>query len=141
VGLPRLHARTRSLAAESNVSLLKTERVEISRSLKALARELNVPILCLSQLSRAVEGRDSKVPNLSDLRESGQIEADADVVMMLFRDDYYKDDSDRPGEVELHIKKHRNGPTGKVLLMFDAKTTTFRDIDEFHAGLQPPLAA
>jgi replicative DNA helicase len=122
------------LMAGTNPNNRVQEVSEISRSLKALARELNVPILCLSQLSRAVEGRDNKVPNLSDLRESGQIEADADVVMMLFRDDYYREDSDRPGEVELHIKKHRNGPTGKVLLMFDAKTTTFRSIDSYHAG-------
>jgi len=132
------------LMAGTNPNNRTQEVSEISRSLKALARELTVPILCLSQLSRAVEGRDSKVPNLSDLRESGQIEADADVVMMLYRDDYYRpEESDRPGEVELHIKKHRNGPTGKVLLMFDAKTTTFRSLDSFHGGVDEhfPLTA
>jgi replicative DNA helicase len=116
---------------------------EIARGLKALARELDVPILLLSQLNRGVEGRDNKVPNLADLRESGEIEAAADAVLMLYRDDYYKpDDSDRPGEVEIHVKKHRNGPTGKVVVLFDKATTRFRSIEEHREPPeQMPLAA
>jgi len=108
---------------------------EISRGVKALARELDIPILLLSQLNRAVEGRDNKVPNLADLRESGSVEQDADIVLMLYRDDYYREDSEKPGEVEVHIKKHRNGPTGKVLLMFNKHTTRFRSIDAYR---EPP---
>jgi len=124
------------LMAGNNPHNRVQEVSEMSRGLKTLARELDVPILCLSQLSRGVESRDNKIPNLSDLRESGSIEQDADVVLMLYRDDYYNDRSDRPGEVELHVKKNRNGPTGKVLLRFDRTTTEFRSIDVMHAPLQ-----
>ncbi len=109
------------------------EMSDISRSLKLVARELNVPLVALSQLNRAVETRDSKIPNLSDLRESGSIEQDADVVMFIYRDDYYNEDSQRPGETDLLIKKHRNGPTGKVVLMFDKQKQQFRTIDSAHA--------
>ena len=87
---------------------------EISRALKTIAREMSIPILALSQLSRAVENRPSKIPQLSDLRESGAIEQDADVVMMMYREDYYEEDSPRKGLTDLFIKKHRNGPTGQV---------------------------
>jgi len=124
------------LMAGNNPHNRVQEVSEISRGLKVLARELDVPILCLSQLSRGVESRDNKVPNLSDLRESGSIEQDADVVLMLYRDDYYNDRSDRPGEVELHVKKNRNGPTGKVLLRFDRHTTEFRSLDLVHTQQQ-----
>ncbi|OHA17609.1 MAG: replicative DNA helicase [Candidatus Taylorbacteria bacterium RIFCSPHIGHO2_01_FULL_46_22b] len=102
---------------------------EISRSLKQLARELEVPVLALSQLSRAVEQRGGK-PRLSDLRDSGSIEQDADVVMFIHREDKYKDDSDKPNIAEIMVEKHRNGPTGKVELYFDEKKTTFLSIEK-----------
>lgn len=104
---------------------------EISRSLKILARELNVPVLALSQLSRGVENRPDKVPQLADLRESGSIEQDADVVMFIYREDMYKGkDSRRPNIAEIHIKKHRNGPTGQIDLFFDQEKTSFRNLDK-----------
>ncbi|MDE2312211.1 MAG: replicative DNA helicase [Patescibacteria group bacterium] len=104
---------------------------EISRSLKILARELNIPVLALSQLSRLVENRPDKVPQLSDLRESGSIEQDADVVMFIYREDMYKGkDSRRPNIAEIHIKKHRNGPTGQVDLYFDSEKTSFKNLDK-----------
>ena len=87
---------------------------EITTSLKALAKELNVPIVALSQLSRQVENRDDKRPQLSDLRESGSIEQDADVVILLHRDDYYDKESPRAGEADFIVAKHRNGPTDTI---------------------------
>ena len=101
---------------------------EISRGLKALARELNVPVIALSQLSRAVEGRTSHVPMLSDLRESGSIEQDADIVMFIYREELYDPNTDKKGIAELHIAKHRNGPIGVVPMRFDAATTRFDDL-------------
>lgn len=102
----------------------------ISHGLKALARELNVPVLALSQLSRNVEGRQEKRPMLSDLRESGSLEQDADLVMFLYREDYYKDTEDEPtGLTELIVAKHRNGPTGKVELYFENHSTRFVNLD------------
>lgn len=104
---------------------------EISRSLKILARELNVPVLAISQLSRNVENRPDKVPVLADLRESGSIEQDADVVMFIYREDMYKGkDSRRPNIAEIHIRKHRNGPTGQVDLYFDQEKTSFKNLDK-----------
>jgi replicative DNA helicase len=104
---------------------------EISRSLKALARELNVPVLALSQLSRAPEQRNPPIPMLSDLRESGSLEQDADVVMFIYREDYYKGaESRKPNIAEVLVKKHRNGPTGDVDLFFDAEKVTFRSIEK-----------
>jgi replicative DNA helicase len=107
------------------------EMSEISRQLKVLARELNVPVLALSQLSRAVESRSPKIPILSDLRESGAIEQDADVVVFIYRDDYYNKDSDKQGIAELHIAKHRNGPTGQISLLFNNRTTKFLDLEVY----------
>ncbi len=101
---------------------------EISHSLKALAREMNVPVLALSQLSRAVEQRGGR-PRLSDLRDSGSIEQDADVVMFLHREDRNKEGSERPNIVEVLIEKHRNGPTGKADLYFDEKRISFISIE------------
>lgn len=101
---------------------------EVSRGLKALARELDVPVLALSQLSRAVEGRVSRVPMLSDLRESGSLEQDADVVMFIYREELYDKETDKKGIAEIHIAKHRNGPTGVVPLRFETRTTTFQNL-------------
>ena len=101
---------------------------EISHSLKALAREINVPVLALAQLSRAVEQRGGE-PRLSDLRDSGSIEQDADVVMFIHREDKINKDSDRPNIAKILIEKHRNGATGFVELFFDGKTTSFLPID------------
>jgi replicative DNA helicase len=107
---------------------------EISRSIKQIARELRVPIVALSQLSRAVEARPDKIPQLSDLRESGSIEQDADVVLMLYRDDYYNEDTDKQGICDVFIRKHRNGPVGRVELMFKKEQMRFYDIDKQHSS-------
>lgn len=108
---------------------------EISRTIKQIARELHIPIIALSQLSRAVESRPDKSPQLSDLRESGSIEQDADIVLMMYRDEYYNEDTDRPGITDIHIKKHRNGPTGRIELLFKKEQMRFYDIDKVHTGL------
>lgn len=101
---------------------------DISRSLKALARELDVPVIALSQLSRSVESRQVKKPMLSDLRESGSLEQDADIVMFLYREDYYNPESERQGLTDLIIAKHRNGSIGNVELFFQKEYTKFRDV-------------
>ncbi len=115
------------VGAKSSDSLVQ-QVTEISRSLKQLAREINVPVLALSQLSRAVEQRGGK-PRLSDLRDSGSIEQDADVVMFIHREDKNKDAAERTNIAEILIEKHRNGPTGKVDLYFDDKRTSFMSLD------------
>lgn len=105
---------------------------EISRGLKGVARELNVPILALSQLSRSVESRHPQIPQLADLRESGSIEQDADVVAFIYREEYYNPDTERKKITDILIKKHRNGPTGAVELFFDNEKQRFRPIDKKH---------
>ncbi len=102
---------------------------EISRSLKSLARELDVPILALAQLSRTVESRQSKVPQLSDLRESGSLEQDADVVMFIYRDDVYNPETDRKNIADIIVAKHRNGPVGEISLFFQSSQTRFCDLE------------
>jgi replicative DNA helicase len=106
---------------------------DISRSLKKLAIELNVPVIALSQLSRAVEMRNDQKPKLSDLRESGSIEQDADVVMFLHRQPF-EEGTERPQvyDVDLLIEKHRNGPTGEVPLRFHSNFVTYAEVDQFH---------
>ncbi len=108
----------------------------LSRSLKGLARELNIPVLVASQLSRAVEQRTDKRPMLSDLRESGSIEQDADVVMFIYRDDYYSPDTERPNIAEIIVSKHRNGPTGMVPLFFKKELAQFCDVELYREDLE-----
>jgi len=110
---------------------------EISRGLKAVARELNVPVLALSQLSRSVESRSPQIPQLADLRESGSIEQDADVVAFIYREDYYNPETDRKNITDIFIKKHRNGPTGNIELYFDKEKQRFKGLDKRHASKVP----
>ncbi|MBI1857387.1 replicative DNA helicase [Candidatus Saccharibacteria bacterium] len=105
---------------------------EISRGLKGVARELNVPVLALSQLSRSVESRSPQIPQLADLRESGSIEQDADVVAFIYREEYYNPETDRKNIADIFIKKHRNGPTGGIELYFDREKQRFRSLDSKH---------
>jgi replicative DNA helicase len=105
---------------------------EISRGLKGLARELNVPVLALSQLSRSVENRSPQVPQLADLRDSGSIEQDADVVMFIYREDYYHPETDRKEVADVMIKKHRNGPIDNVEMRFNKEKQRFISVDSRH---------
>jgi replicative DNA helicase len=123
----------RNLNSENRVQ----EVSEISRGLKGLARELDVPVIALSQLSRSVESRSPQIPQLADLRESGSIEQDADVVMFIYREDYYQPETDRRNIADILIKKHRNGPIGQVELFFHPEQTLFRTVDRAHASSRP----
>lgn len=105
---------------------------EISRGLKSIARELNVPVLALSQLSRSVESRSPQIPQLQDLRESGSIEQDADVVAFIYREDYYNPETERKNLADIFVKKHRNGPTGAVELYFERDKQRFSSVDTKH---------
>ena len=122
----------------ANIANRVQEISEISRSLKILARELNVPVVALSQLNRSVESRSPQIPQLADLRESGALEQDADVVMFLYREDFYNTETDRQNITDVFIKKHRNGPVGKIELYFDRTQQKFRDLDTKH---QEPFEA
>ncbi len=145
-----IRARARRLKAERHLGLViidymqlmqgsaraenrQQEISQISRSLKSLAREIEVPVIALSQLSRAVEARQDRRPMLSDLRESGAIEQDADVVAFIYRDDYYNPDSDQPGVVDVIVAKQRNGPTGVCRLHLRKETGRFYALDSMHA--------
>jgi replicative DNA helicase len=147
LSIMEVRSRARRLRAQVGVDLLIVDYLqlmqarrsdnrvqevsEISRGLKALARELDVPVIALSQLSRAVEGRVSHVPMLSDLRESGSIEQDADIVMFIYREELYDKETDKKGIAEIHLAKHRNGPLGVVPLRFENNTTSFQNLARY----------
>ncbi len=116
-------------ARNPNLSLVQ-QVTENSRALKSLAKELNVPVLVLSQLSRAVEQRSPQIPRLADLRESGSIEQDADVVMFIYREDKYNPNTPRKNIADIIVAKHRNGPPGKVELYFDESRVSFRNLEK-----------
>lgn len=143
----QIRTMARKLMAEVNVGLIIIDYLqlitptssrensvqqytEISRSLKSLARELNVPILALSQLSRAVERRSPAIPILADLRETGSLEQDADVVLFIYREDKYYPESDKKNIADIIIAKHRNGPLGKVSLYFNEQLVSFRELEK-----------
>ena len=126
------------IQGRGNTDNRQQEVSEISRSLKAIARELEVPVIALSQLSRSVEQRQDKRPLLSDLRESGSIEQDADIVAFLYRDDYYNQESEKKNLIEIIIAKQRNGPVGTVELVFLKNFNKFVNLDRTHE--EPPVA-
>ena len=145
ISIREIRAKARRLKSEHGLSLIVIDYLQlmgsngraesrqqevsmISRSLKALARELNIPIIALSQLSRSVEQGPEKKPSLSHLRESGSLEQDADIVMFIYRDEYYHEDSEHKGEAELIIAKHRNGATGSVHVSFRKEFTKFGNL-------------
>lgn len=127
------------MSTSKNYDNMVNQVTEISRSLKALAKEFDVPVVALSQLSRAVESRGGR-PRLSDLRDSGSIEQDADIVMFIHREDKGKDESERTNIAEILIEKHRNGPVGKVDLYFDEKSTTFMSVEKSNMNQFAPSA-
>ena len=115
------------MRSEGRADSRQQEISNLSRHLKLLAREMDCPVIVLSQLSRAPEQRPNHRPVLSDLRESGSIEQDADIVIFLYRDDYYNENSEKPGVCEINIAKHRSGPTGMMELTWVARYTKFAD--------------
>ena len=139
-----IRAKSRRLKASKGVDLIvvdylqlmqgssgdnrQQEIADISRNLKNLAKELKVPIIAVSQLNRAAEAREDKRPRLGDLRESGAIEQDADIVLMLYRDDYYNPASESPGVAEINIVKNRSGETGRIDMAFMKEFTQFADL-------------
>jgi len=152
ISVVELRSKARRLQAESGVDMIIVdylqlmrggrsdnrvqEVAEITRSLKELARELNVPLIALSQLSRAVESRAEKIPVLSDLRESGSIEQDADIVMFIYREELYDPETEKKGIAEIHIAKHRNGPMGTVNLRYFQSLTKFADLEVYRESSQ-----
>jgi replicative DNA helicase len=153
IGVLEIRAKARRLHARHGLGLIVVDylqlvrpdtradsRVEqvgqISRGLKILARELDIPVIAVSQLSRAVESRNPPIPMLSDLRESGQVEQDSDVVMFIYRDEYYNAESERLGEADLIVAKHRNGPIGQITLTFLPKYPKFANLYR-ERGVEP----
>lgn len=150
ISVTEMRSKARRLKAEHGLDLIivdylqlmqgrnaesrQQEISEISRSLKALARELKVPLIALSQLSRSVESRQDKRPMLSDLRESGALEQDADIVSFLYREDYYDKETENQHITEVILAKHRNGPVGSVKLYFKNEFTLFLNLDTQHEG-------
>ena len=152
ISIMEIRAKCRKMKIEKNIGLVvidylqlvqgsgkrgssrEQEIAEISRSLKILAKEMNVPVIALSQLSRAPEQRPDHRPMLSDLRESGSIEQDADIVMFLYRDDYYNEDSEKKNIAEVILAKHRAGSTGTVELLWLGNYTKFANIDKYREG-------
>jgi len=122
------------MSSGRKVESRQVEVSEFSRSLKLLAKELEIPVIALSQLNRGPEQRQDNRPMLSDLRESGSLEQDADMVVLLHREDVYDRESGRAGEADFILAKHRNGPTGSVELYFDEKKTTFLSIEKADFG-------
>jgi len=153
IPIAQLMAKARRIYAEHGIDLITIDYMqlittngryqnrvqevgEISRAIKRLAKDLNVPILNLAQLSRSCESRADKRPLLSDLRESGDIEQDSDIVMFIYRDEYYNpDDTPQPNVAEIHIAKHRNGPTGEIDLFFNGKATKLSNLDRQQINL------
>ena len=149
ISITEIRAKCRKLKLEKNIGLVvidylqliqssgkknasrEQEISEISRSLKILAKELDVPVIALSQLSRAAEARAEHRPMLSDLRESGAIEQDADIVMFIYRDDYYNQDSEKKNIAEITLAKHRSGSTGTIELLWLGNYTKFVNIERY----------
>lgn len=149
ISVMEIRAKCRKMKLEKNIGMVVIDYIqlvqgsnrkggsreqeisEISRSLKILAKEINVPVIALSQLSRSVEQRPDHRPMLSDLRESGAIEQDADIVMFLYRDDYYNPDSEKKNIAEVILAKHRAGSTGTVELLWLGNYTKFANLDKY----------